>query len=201
MNKVMFKRQKIKYKSQSGLTESVNRELISNFKSGSIELSTEEILLIKLDKLNELVSIPLPDQQFRIVTQKAVNSFDFILAILANENIEEMIIAFYRIGKKVIQEMKTLQKTGKIKSIYFLLNDGAPKLIPDAYNLLVQYSNKNWTVKVENNHTKIICIRTKQNYYVIEGSGNLSINARIEQYVFDNNKKLFNFHKNWITKL
>ena len=197
----MFKRQKIKYKNKSGLSEKQIKDSNSNFKSGSIEITTSEILKIKLDKLSELTSIPTPGQQFRIVTQKAVNSFDFILAILATEEIEELIIAFYRIGKKVIQELKEFQKTEKIKSLYFLLNDGAPKLIPDAYNLLVQYSNENWKVKIENNHTKIICIRTAQNFYVIEGSGNLSINARIEQYVFDNNEDLFNFHKNWITKL
>ena len=197
----MFKRQKIKYKNKSGLSEKQIKDSNSNFKSGSIELTTSEILKFKLDKLSELTSIPFPGQQFRIVTQKAVNSFDFILAILATEEIEELIIAFYRIGKKVIQELKEFQKTEKIKSLYFLLNDGAPKLIPDAYNLLVQYSNENWKVKIENNHTKIICIRTAQNFYVIEGSGNLSINARIEQYVFDNNEDLFNFHKNWITKL
>ena len=47
-------------------------------------------------------------------------------------------------------------------------------------------------------HTKILCCRIKDKYYVIEGSGNLSDNARIEQYLFERSKKSYNFHKNWI---
>jgi len=32
-------------------------------------------------------------------------------------------------------------------------------------------------------------------------SGNMSDNARIEQYLFENNKEVFEFHKNWMTEL
>ena len=197
----MFKRQINKRKNKSNLIESKFVDETSNFKSGSIELTTEQIFTLKFDKLNELTGMPVAGQQFRIVTQKAVNSFDFILAVLHEEKIEEMIVAFYRIGKKVIQEIYELQKNNYIDQCHFLVNDAVPKLTPDAWNLLKSFENKKWKVRVENNHTKIILLKTTKNFYVIEGSGNLSINARIEQYVFDNNEILFNFHKNWITKL
>ena len=29
----------------------------------------------------------------------------------------------------------------------------------------------------------------------------MSTNAKIEQFVFDNNKELYNFHKDWINKI
>ena len=196
----MFKQQRQKRNSKHTLIEDHSKKQ-SAFKDGTIEMTFDEIMFIKLNKLNELSGIPKPKQQFRIVTQKAINSYDFILAILANEEIEELIVAFYRIGKKVIQDLVELQKQNKINKIHFLVNDAVPKLTPDAYNLMKSVETKNFKIRLENNHTKIILIKTKFNHYVIEGSGNLSINARIEQYSFDNNKSLFNFHKTWITSL
>jgi hypothetical protein len=173
----------------------------SNFRNGSISMSIENQFEISLNKLNELTFLPIPNQQIRIVTRKAINSFDFILSILHKVKIEKLIIAFYRIGKKVINELHELQKQDKIGKIVFLINDSFPKLVPDAWNLLKSFESSVWIVKVENNHTKIILIKTDENYYVIEGSGNLSVNARIEQYLFENNKKSFLFHQNWIEKI
>lgn len=198
----MFKQQRQKRKTGQTIIAEHRTEKQSNFKTGSIEISTEQLFLHKINKLNEITAIPLPGQQFRIVTQKAINSFDFILAILHQETIEELICAFYRIGKKVIQELKDLHDNNKIQNIHFLVNDAIPKLTPDCYNLLKSLESEKWILRLENNHTKIILIKTnKGNHYIIEGSGNLSINARIEQYSFDNNQELFNFHKKWIKAL
>ena len=45
-------------------------------------------------------------------------------------------------------------------------------------------------------------LKTKKgNYYILEGSGNLSFNSRVEQYVIDNDKELFNFTKDWMSKI
>lgn len=198
----MFKQQRQKRKTDQKIISEHLNDKQSNFKSGSIEISTDQLFFHKINKLNEITSIPLPGQQFRIVTQKAVNSFDFILAILHDETIEELICAFYRIGKKVIQEIKDLQEKGNIQHVHFLVNDAIPKLTPDCYNLLKSLETDKFVLRLENNHTKIILIKTNLgNHYIIEGSGNLSINARIEQYSFDNNKELFDFHKNWIINL
>jgi len=195
----MFKQQSEKYKKKPILLEEKFQKESTSFKSGSIEMSSKEILMRKLNNVQELKGLPKKGIQIRIVTKKAINSFDFVLAVLATEEIEEMIIAFYRIGKKVIQELSEFIKDSKIKSIYFLVNDGLPKLTPDAYNLMKQLESNNWKIRLDNNHTKIILLKTAKNHFIIEGSGNLSINARIEQYVIDNDISLFNFHKKWIT--
>jgi hypothetical protein len=42
---------------------------------------------------------------------------------------------------------------------------------------------------------------TDGNHFVFEGSGNMSDNARIEQYVYDNNEQIFEFHKTWMNEL
>ena len=35
----------------------------------------------------------------------------------------------------------------------------------------------------------------------MKGSGNMSDNARIERYVYENNKEVSEFHKEWIGEL
>lgn len=173
----------------------------SNFKSNAIGLDLNEIFTQSLNSINELISIPKKNKHYRLVTKKAINTFDFIQAVLVNENIIELTIAIYRIGKKTAAQLNHIQKNGNIDKIKFLINDGFPKLVPDAYNFIKGLESNKWEIKLENNHTKIILIKTTDNYYVIEGSGNMSINARIEQYCFDNNKDIYDFHYNWINKI
>lgn len=44
-------------------------------------------------------------------------------------------------------------------------------------------------------HAKVALIKTEENHYVVEGSGNWSENAKYEQYLLGNNKGLFDFRK------
>ena len=50
-------------------------------------------------------------------------------------------------------------------------------------------------------HAKVIAASIGDNRYVIEGSGNLSTNARIEQYVVENSEQMYDHHVNWMTTL
>ena len=50
-------------------------------------------------------------------------------------------------------------------------------------------------------HAKVILVKTTENYYILEGSMNLSVNARIEQLTFENSEKIYNFHKEWINEV
>lgn len=194
----MLKQKKKKNRSKNTLYafKQVGKE--SAFKNSSIGISTDELFFQSLDKLNKIAELPKPGQQTHIVTQNAINSFDFILAILANSTIKTLHIAFYRIGKKVVTELHELLKSGKIEHIHLLINDGFPKLVPDCWNLIKSLESEHFKIRVENNHTKIILADTETDTYIIEGSGNLSINARIEQYIIMNNPEVYNFHKTWI---
>ena len=66
---------------------------------------------------------------------------------------------------------------------------------------LITYSNtkENVNVSFAVNHAKVFLAKTKDNRYIVfEGSGNLSDNARIEQYLIEDNEITYNFHKEWI---
>jgi len=194
----MLKQQQIKRKSKHNLISEFNKTN-SNFKNQSISINSKDISFNKLIKIKDFKGIPIKHEQIRIITKKLINTFDFILAILDNEKIDELYLTSYRIGKKAIIQLNDLINSNRIDKLTILINDGFPKFAPDVWNNL-KILNKTKLI-LENNHTKIILAKTKENYYIIEGSGNLSINARIEQYTFDNNKQIYDFHKNWIDKL
>ena len=194
----MFKAKTSKRKNAAEGTHSTFVPEVSNFKSGSIKISGKQTYFSSLRNIDQLGGIPNKNEGFRIVTRKNINSFDFVLAILAHQSIEHLTIAIYRIGKKVLTEIKEIQKSGKIGKVTLLVNDGFPRLCKDAWSIMKSLEGNNFEIKIENNHTKIILMKTLGGFYVVEGSGNLSINARIEQYAFDNNERLYNFHKTWI---
>lgn len=63
-------------------------------------------------------------------------------------------------------------------------------------NLVAMSSTRaNLQVKFAWNHSKVNLIQTHDEYYVIEGSGNWSNNAHFEQYIFVNDKEVFDFRK------
>ena len=70
------------------------------------------------------------------------------------------------------------------------------------FNFFVNTCKKNkWKWKCVNNHAKLILMRTKQNYYVLETSSNLNENPRIEQYSFENDKELYIWYSNIIKEI
>lgn len=197
----MLKKQPNKRRSKAGILAEMDKKQ-SNFSSAYTEIDVKSMIFNSIRKINELSGMPAKGQQFRIVTQASINSFDFISAILANEKIKALTVAFYRIGKKAAIAINEYQDQGLIETVDLLVNDGSPKMAPDSYNLIKSYEAPNWRLKLVNNHTKIILAETDLgNNYVIEGSGNMSKNAKIEQYLFENNQKSYNFHKTWINNI
>lgn len=124
----------------------------TNFKPCSITLSNKQLFTAALNKISDLGGLPKKDDCLHIVTKSQLNSFDFILLFLETNIIKRLTIAFYRIGKKVVQELKDLHDKGQIREINLLVNDGVPKLCPEVYNLIKQYENNAFRVKIAHTH-------------------------------------------------
>lgn len=173
-----------------------------NFRAGSVKISSRERIRETCSEVTKIAGIPEEGEQYHIVTQKSINSFDFILSVLDQEQILNLYLAFYRIGKRVTAELIRLHKAGDIKNLVFVINDGLPRLLPDVYALISGNQSPKWRIITCHNHTKIILMGTDQgNYYTVEGSGNLSVNARIEQYIFINYQPVYDFHRDWMENL
>lgn len=160
---------------------------------------------LKAKALSDLCVKPLQGQQYRIVTEKQFNAYALILYLLQTEIIEELNIAIYRINEPTVVSIIELIEQGKIKRANFVISNFFNQTKkPEKWAILLRdYCSKSdkCTHRYTHNHAKVVTIKTNSGYYVFEGSGNMSDNARIEQYVFENNKDVFDFHTNWIKGL
>lgn len=170
-------------------------------------IKNEEIHHLVAKKLNDLCARPKPNEQYRIVTEKAFNAYAFILSVLEEGDIEELFIAIYRINEPTVQSLINLITEGKIKKATFIISSffNQTKRPERWAQMLAQFCKDNpdkTNFAYLHNHSKVVCIKQGGgNYYVFEGSGNMSDNARIEQYTYENNKDVYDFHTTWMTDL
>jgi predicted small secreted protein len=147
----------------------------------------------------------IEDLQYRIITERGFNAISVIEYLNNFYELEEIYIAVYRMNQKSVNYLIQLISVNNIKmnivlSSFFRENKKYEKWCND----LVDYSKnkKNVNVKFSWIHAKVFLSKTKCNKYIVfEGSGNLSDNARIEQYLIENNKTTYNFHKKWIGEI
>jgi len=140
--------------------------------------------------------------QYRVVTENSFNAIVIIDYLLESFELDEIIIAVYRMNFQAVKKIMGLSENIPISvlvSSFFRENKKYEKWV----NQLFEFSKqqKNLTVSSAWSHAKVtLCRTTSNDHIVFEGSGNLSDNARIEQYLLENNKQSYEFHKNWILK-
>lgn len=161
-------------------------------------------------RIAEVQDIGIPtkeNQQLRFITTSQMNVISFVLYLLEKiGDIDECIMSYYVIGIKTIELMDSLVREGKIKNLYIQtstirMSGKDAKAIEAIRAMMREYGADRIGGNLAWAHTKILCCRIGSKSYVIEGSGNLSDNARIEQYLFERSKRSFDFHKSWITNV
>jgi hypothetical protein len=164
-----------------------------------------EIHTMKANALTDLCTKPNPGEQWRIITEKQFNAYAFILHLLHSEEIEELHIAIYRINEPTVEDLISLIDAGRIKKATFIISSFFNQTKkPERWALrLREYceGNPNTQHTYTWNHAKIVAAKTKTGHYVFEGSGNMSDNARIEQYLYENCEETYNFHRDWMDEL
>ena len=169
-------------------------------------LKKQDILNIykRIDVLKDLKILPKKNEQIRIVTHKNFSSIDFIIMISKIEKITELNLAIYRINLKSLFTLIELHKKIKFKMNIVVSNFFRASKRKEVWHTELKYyaeKTKDVTSFHCDTHAKISLVKTEKNYYVIEGSGNMSSNSRIEQYLFENSKETFDFHSKWIKEL
>ncbi|VDH05874.1 hypothetical protein [Bergeyella zoohelcum] len=153
--------------------------------------------LERIDNLNDLVRIPQEGEIFFLHTVKAFNAFTFIPWLAKRHFIEELYASTYSISRRVIEALQELQQKGRIGEVTLLISDSMIKRNPVTIDVLegVAKHNANFQVKYFWNHSKVCLIKAGDFHLVLEGSGNWSENAQLEQYVLANSEAVFNFRK------
>jgi hypothetical protein len=174
------------------------------------DLDKSEIIIIKKQQIRERafqfiadkdeIFLPKPNEMIRIVV-KRIPSETLIYKITESEIIEEMTIAIFSISKKIILSISDLVDDNKVLKLNILVSDMWAKLKKEGDFLFLQENLKIAKIGSKRVHTKIMIARTNLgNFYVYEGSGNLSTNTNFEQYIFENSKESYDFHYKWITE-
>lgn len=190
-----------KYKSDHKISESVLKQRAIKKK-----IDNEQRHYIIAKSLTDLCSEPKEGEQWRIITEKQFNAFALILHLLQTRKIVELYLAVYRINEPTVRSIIELINLGKIKKAVFVISSffNQTKKPEQWAIMLKEYadSRDNCEHVYTHNHAKILAVRTSENeYFVFEGSGNMSDNARIEQYIYENSKQSFEFHKKWMSEL
>jgi len=143
--------------------------------------------------------------QYRIITEQSFNAISVIEYLSKFHQLSEIYVAVYRMNQRSVNKLINFIDDKNIKcnillSSFFRENKKYEKWSKD----LIMYSARKNNTKVSYawNHAKVFLAKTKCNRYIVfEGSGNLSDNARIEQYIIEDNKITYDFHKNWIDNI
>ena len=150
------------------------------------------------------VGLPAKGQQMRLVTRQTFNAIQFIEYVAKKETIIDMKIAIYSINFNAAKILLNLIDSGKIKTVEILMSNLRNKAHRKKEEIIKNMFSTHPSIKLFfcSSHAKVFsCSTEKKNFYTMEGSGNMSYNSRIEQYVIDNDEKLYLFTCNWMGEI
>lgn len=180
-------------------------EMVVQSKAQKRFVKNEERHFLAAKALGDLCDEPLEGEQWRILTEKAFNAYAFICHLLERGNIDELWLAIYRINESTVTSITQMIDDGRIKRANFIISSFFNQTKkPEKWALqLADYCAKNERTRFVylHNHSKVVCAKRGDAYFVFEGSGNMSDNARIEQYLYERSQLTYNFYASEFDKL
>lgn len=180
--------------------ESTDDKVKSRHKIATVKYN--KMIALKSANLKEMIDLDLrAGFQCRFVTNQSFNAVVAIDAIAQKYDIKKIVIVVYRMNLRTVDRMKQIINDGIsvtiLLSSFFRENKRYEKwceelvaFCADREQCIVAFS---WS------HAKVVLVKTLCGKHIVfEGSGNLSDNARIEQYLIENNKMMYDFHLSWI---
>ncbi|WP_375584269.1 hypothetical protein [Cyclobacterium xiamenense] len=160
--------------------------------------------LAKIASLKNLMGkLPEPGEAFFLYTLKSFNAFTFITYIIKHcGEIDELTFSTYSINERILSSLLRWYDKGSIRKIRMSISESVRHRMPKVYDLIeLQRKERAFEVCYCWNHSKVTLIRSRGNYFVIEGSGNFSENALHEQYLFLNDREVHAFRENCLMGL
>ena len=170
------------------------------------KIKYEKIICKKASNFKDIVGVNLEQNtQYRLVTNMSFNAITVVKYLLDYYKIDEIYIVVYRMNNKSFDYLKSIIekdniKTGIIVSCFFRENKQYERWAKEL--VILSENAENVKASFCNNHAKVFLTKTTCGKHIVfEGSGNLSHNERIEQYIFEDNENVYNFHKKWIDEI
>lgn len=155
----------------------------------------------KLENLKALTGrLPTEKEMFFLWTLKSFNAFTFIVYVIKHCGIiNDLSLSTYSINDRILTSLVKWYDKGSIQNVNINISDSIKHRNPKIYDQLQsQIQNRSINVDYTWNHSKITLMRSNDNHFVVEGSGNFSENAQHEQYLFANDKQLYDFRHSCI---
>lgn len=149
----------------------------------------------------EEIGLPKPGFQLRLVTFRTFNAGLFLNYIAKQQEIDELLLVVYSINAEAAKMINQMIVDGRIKKAKILMSNLRNKAHRDKEQAVRDFfvNNPNVDLFFASSHAKMMGIKCADgNHYCVEGSGNLSFNSRIEQYVIDNDQQLYEFTSKWM---
>lgn len=148
-----------------------------------------------------LPALPAKNEEYKMLSVKGgFSSIGIIEYVARKEAIEHLYVSTFRIGLKQFEILQRLKSDGRLKAASFVTSgmQGENGLKYDYLTPITDGCTQNeWRITELNNHSKIILMCTRGNFYVVETSSNLNENPKIEQFSFCNDKKLFGWYQDF----
>ena len=165
-----------------------------------LKRSSENIIYSVKKSLDDLVFSKDCNQQ-RFITSKKINMIDYINCFTDKKRPpDELIISNSAIDKRAVSFFKGYAESNTKTDIFIQINSTEKDRKPEIIDSFLSLDGGNIHTGLKRVHAKIILIRVENEFYSLEGSGNVSTNAEIEQYCLTTGKETFDFHKKWITE-
>jgi len=158
----------------------------------------------KINNVVQMNFVPDVGEECRLITQGSFNMFTILIYFIQKyKKIDELYITTFNMKESVISTIFDLLERDTIEKLRIMISESIvnrmPKRAAQLKELTIKNSEKyDVRLKMNWNHSKIMLAKFGDIYYVMEGSGNLSDNAQIEQYIVTNSEGIYNFHKSWM---
>jgi len=187
------------------VNEADERGEVNKIKSEKKAVRFADIHYLKAKHAKDLGVIPSKKEQIRCITQGCFNMYSILVAIsqMFEDPVEELYLSTFSIKGNVIVGLFQMLEAGIVQKMRLIIAatmvNRTPKRIQQIRELSAMFRDKyDVQTKLTENHSKIMLIKSGENFYCLEGSGNLSDNAQIEQYSISNSEEVYNFHKKWM---
>ena len=142
-------------------------------------------------------------EQYRIVSEKSFNAIVVLDYFNRIYKLTEVVMAVYRINYIAVDALVSMIENNEFLTMQILLSSffRENRRYEKWCETLTHLAKEQPRLRVgfAHNHAKVFLAKTECGKNIVfEGSGNLSDNARIEQYTLEDNEQVYDFHRNWI---
>ena len=163
-------------------------------------LIIQNMTISSVDKLMPTIE---PGIMHNIITQKTINAFSILLAIINKYgHIDELTILTYRMSYQALKTIELLIDDGKIKKTNITVNNNFRTLLREKAREMLRIAEAGeLKFCVAPSHAKISLIKAGKSRITIQGSGNYSTNPKIEQYTIMDDDILYKFYYDYIAMI